>query len=814
MKKFFCISVLCGLIVGSVSGCVLNPKKQTSHQRQELFNKTQLKTEKPVEVLWNSYSVPRVEAQTDADLFYTVGALQMHLRRAQLEFMRKIAFGRVSELVGGSTKDLDHFLRAMNFPKLAQKNWDTLSQESKLALEQMARGMNDYQEQNPKRPVDLRLAGIKDEKWSALDLATIHKFISIDINWMMYARIMGFVEKPYYQRLWQTWLGGEKSLIEALMQEKLLPPETAKLQPIKNEKHLEVLSQYFTKAGSNAFAVGASKTQTGSALLSSDPHLGIMIPNLWMFMVLSSPSYQSMGLMMPSFPLPAVGRNQNIAWGGTNMWSISTHLIEVSEEELSRLDVREEKIRVRFGRDKKIKIQEIDGRPIVSDIPMFKSSKPLSLYWVGAESSDEVLAFLKLNRAKNWQDFKEAFVTYAASGQNFVYADEKGQVGKVAAFRQLQLDQNYQVPLPKFVAQKTFKNVNALPIEFRPPTDVVVSANEALPVMKNNKSESTNDKNALFTPISVFHAPNDRVDRMRELLLNYKKPVDLKYAQQIQLDVHSASALKLSRIIVDVIESELSNEDLSEVGSLDRASGKAKSKDKGSADSKAHLYQDHLAYQVLKNWDGNYDLESEGALVFEVLSARLMESYWSFISSQLLESDAEVLKSLYSMHTRSTAWRKDLGKVLQNTPAFVEQQNWTTHLNIALVRLKEFKNWGAFHPITVAHPLGRAPLVGKSFRFYQGPYMGGNETLMKSAHNLSSAKAPVNFGAQSRWLTDLSSVDANYFVMLGGQDGWLKSDNTNDQTPLWLKGAYLHIPFSKEAFMKSSAVAEPVAPSH
>lgn len=442
------------------------------------------------------------------------------------------------------------------------------------------------------------------------------------------------------------------------------------------------------------------------------------------------------------------------------MWSLSTHLVQVSEEELGAVTERTEHIRVRWGRDQKVKVRTISDRPIITDIPMFSYPQPLSLYWVGSEATDEALAFLKVNRAQNWSDFQLAFESYAASGQNFVYADVNGNVGQLAAFRQLQLDQKFQVPLPRFVDRKEFKNVKDLPQVYNPRSGFVVSANEALAY----KGE---------TPISLFHAPKERVQRMSKVLSEASR-VDLEVVKRLQLDTFSQSGKNLAGVILTLL--------------------------KGQGAEVAN----HEAYLALKNWDGYYTRESQGALVFEVLSARLIEAYWQSLAKRMAD-DEESLQSLYKLYTRSTLWRGDLEKALINDSSFVHQQEWLTHLNVAKVRLHEYQSWGHFHPLTVAHPMSRIPLIGRRFRFYEGPYEGGNETLMKSAHTLSSTHAPVNFGAQARWMTDLSSEDANYFVLLGGQDGWLSSPNTNDQTALWLKGQYIHVPFSKEAFVRASA---------
>jgi penicillin G amidase len=42
------------------------------------------------------------------------------------------------------------------------------------------------------------------------------------------------------------------------------------------------------RAGSNAVAVGPRRSATGGALLASDPHLGVLLPNLWLLAGLRS----------------------------------------------------------------------------------------------------------------------------------------------------------------------------------------------------------------------------------------------------------------------------------------------------------------------------------------------------------------------------------------------------------------------------------------------------------------------------------------------------------------------------------------------
>lgn len=744
--------ILLVLIIG------FNKIKTKSHKKRiREFSRITLHTKEPVEVLWNKFLVPRISAKTNKDLFYTVGVVQMHLRRTQLEFLRKVAKGEVSEMIGLKGHDIDHFIRSINFRGIATREYPNLSSETKQVLKYMAHGMNDYISQKKSRPLDMILLGISNEDWTPEDLATIHKFISLDINWMMFSKLVEFIDRPYFKKLWDSFFNPD--LVNEIL--KSTTDVSKNFNPVPETNFLQWMGQSFTKAGSNAFAVGGRRTRSGSAILSNDPHLGIMIPNIWLFVVLESPTYKSMGYIMPSFPVPVVGRNHHIAWGGTNMWGLSTFLSEVSPNELAKAYTRKEILLTRFGRAKEVEIREVEGQPIITDSKLFSYVKPLTFFWVGSQSSDEVLAFLKLNQAKTWPQFREAFRTYSTSGQNFIYADKKGNIGKVAAIKQLQVEKGLSFPLTERPNSSwQYKTSEELPWFYNPVEFYLVSANDRWQVRDGQQE------------LSVFQSPDDRVLRM-QALLSQNDRVDFNYVKKLHLDVFSPSAFELKSTFISALQ-----------------------------DLKA--FKDHQSYLALKSWDGNYDIESKGALVFEVMLASLSEEFLTQKVKNLERYDL-AQAHLQKLLTRSTSWRKTLIGFVKTEEFFKHQTPWQEALDKAKEQLEKYNSWGEFHQLTLAHPLSRLPLLDR-FYFYKGPYPGGNETLLKAAHNMDTDKAPVTFGAQARWMTDLASLDANYFVLLGGQDGWLRSKNTNDQTALWLKGQYIHVPFNKEAFLKSEAV--------
>ena len=106
------------------------------------------------------------------------------------------------------------------------------------------------------------------------------------------------------------------------------------------------------------------------------------------------------------------------------------------------------------------------------------------------------------------------------------------------------------------------------------------------------------------------------------------------------------------------------------------------------------------------------------------------------------------------------------------------------------------------HSVTVKSAMGFLPMVGKKFRWKTFPSDGGATTIHKAAFKPGTKKKKVGYGAQSRHISDLGDIDENYFVLLGGNDGWAGSPAIADQVDLWASGKYLKIPLSQKGVEK------------
>ncbi len=741
MSLFFKIVKLLTILF-LICGCSLltvRPDKEVKNRLEE-FPTTNLPIKEEVNVFWNKYKVPFIEAKTDQDAAFVLGMVQAHLRLGQIETLRMAAEARISEMAGPVATEIDQALRTIDFGKSNESQWESMPKETKLWVSEFVRGINYYKSKMKKKPLEMRILNIPDRPWTEQDLLRVGRLASIDITWAFYLKFLQFKKVPGWETAYKRYLEmGRES-----------QPSFGK----KDFLSLESLIYSFSKSGSNSLVLNKNRTKTSSALIANDPHLGIFAPNIWMLVGIKSPSYHMTGLMLPCLPFIGVGRNMNIAWGGTNMRTMSTHLFALNEEDKKSITERVEKVKVRWWFDKEYKVRDSKYGPVISDVPFFSDGmKDLAFNWLGHQASDELTSFLAANRAKNFDQFRESFDNYGVSAQNMLYADSQGNIGQIMAYRQpIVKNAEKTLELIKESSEYTGKYLKSteLPYSFNPKNGFIASAN-------NKPTEGK-------IPFSYTYSNNDRVDRLKSLV-EQKKSLDMNDLKSIQRDVYSISSYRLVERIRELASSiEVKDE------------------------------TEKLLWKTFADWDGHYLASSRGPVAFEILSYYLAEKLFSKHSET---------KELAAFYIKSDYWKPLLLDLLRKESASSFNSIFRESLAQAVDNFRDYKTWGDMHKQVFQHPLGNIPLIGSRFQIETYPVNGGSDTLHKAAHPFSPEETRVTYGANARHISDMSDVNENYFVLLGGQDGWMYNPHINDQLELWKKGMYVKIPLEITEVAKS-----------
>ncbi|WP_038049282.1 penicillin acylase family protein [Thermus caliditerrae] len=709
----------------------------------------------PVEVVRDGRGVVRVRAASLEDLFFAQGFAHAQERLWQMEFQRRVGQGRLAEVLGEAVLPQDRFLRTWGFYRAAESAYARLYPEEKRAVDAYVAGVNAFLESGAPLPPEFRLLSFRPEPWAGPDVLVWAKMMSFDLsgNWE---------EELLRHRLLARGVSPERLL------ELLLPyPEDAPtiLQaedlglPLKREEApaalLRLAPPRFLEA-SNNWVVSGSRTATGKPFLADDPHLGLQAPSLWFLMVLEAPGYRVIGASLPGVPGIVIGRNERIAWGVTNVGADVQDLYLLEDVggkgyrykgQVVPYRVREERIRVKGGKEEVLRVRETVYGPVITDALQDPPKTPMALRWVSLDPEDHILtAYLGINRARNWQEFTDALRHYSAPSQNFVYADVDGNIGYIAPgkFPIRKEGHTGMVPVPGNGAWDWQG--------YRKPEDwpQVLNPKEGLVVTANHKVTPQGFPYAL----TYDWAEPYRAERIREMLLA-KEKLSLEDMKAIQLDQKSL----LFRDFRPVLE--LLNP-LSE---------------------RSRTWREQLL-----SWDGTMAPTSEEALVFALWYTELTRLPEKEVGEAYWDEPRYLLKALRE------------GDPNCDQPGTEYRETCLDFAALALERALDRKealrarSWGEVHRATFPHAvLTHTPL--KRFTDRTVPFGGDRYTVNVGPFVPQSLQ--MTHGPSYRQIVDLSDPEASLFIHPMGQSGHFLSPHYADLLPLWQRGAYLPMGFAE-----------------
>jgi len=686
-------------------------------------------------VHWDEHQIPFVEAESDEDLATVLGAIHVHLRWTQMEVMRRVSQGRLSEVIGPFGIEIDRALRVIGFGRPVAGIMRALPDETMRWLTAFLSGINYAIDRVPQPPPEFRILGLRRERWEIADILTIGRLIGFDVTWITWNALLRHRDQGFASALWRRLVGLNGAA-----------KTSEDRRPITEVAKFASLVGRFGRPGSNSLAISPGRSATNGAWLASDTHLPVLLPNLWLVAGFRSPSYNAVGLMVPGLPALALGRNPWIAWGGTNLHAASSEIFDVSRLSSDAITARSEKLRVRWWRDRQIVIRECIQGPIISDHPLLcgRTKRTYALRWIGHEPSDEITALLRISRARNWREFRAALDLFALPGQNFVYADADGHIGKtMAAWLPRRKPAGDAGAVAMRGSPADWENIvtaSDLPAILDPDAGFLVSANER--------------PDHPPVPIGYFFSSRSRFDRLTELV-RIKSSLCFSDLASLQRDDMVPAALDFRDHLLRLIKSRWAAQDPA----------------------------DELL-RCLEQWDGRYAADSAGALAFELLVFHL----------------AAALHGKKNLRLYSATWTPHdlICADLDNAAPDAVARALRAAIPATLRGIRRFRVWGRMHRLGLPHLFSAIPLVGRRFRFGDWPIGGGGETVMKTAHPLTDRRHFTPFAATARHISNLADPDGNYFVLLGGQDGWLGSTTLLDQAPLWQRGEYIKLPLRPE----------------
>jgi len=771
-----------------------------------------------VEVLRDTRGVPHIYASTLHDLFFAQGYVQAQDRWWQMEFWRHTASGALGELVGRTIATLraDVFIRTLGWRQVAERELAAMDAETRLYLDAFCDGVNAYI--SPRAPGELAveyavlgLTGISFDiaPWTPVDTLVFAKLMAWDMG---LEESKDVLRGALYERLgpemtdaWLTppWPYDERSTIVKIED----PPTSEPISPAPVQSPSEAASSVELPfdvreigltlgtgpgGGTNAWVVSGAHTESGRPLLANDTHLGIQLPSVWYEIGLhctGDEAFDVVGFTFPASLGVVVGHNGTIAWGISNGFPDvhDAYRMRINPEDPLQYEwngawrdmtAREETIRFGDGSEPvTIAVRETHLGPILTDhaidaetgeVGGFDPGDPIVQRWTALDPGTISRAVLAIDRAVDWDSFRDALRFWDVPAQHFVYADIEGNIGYQFAGRVPIRAAGHTGLAPAAgwtdaAEWKGFLTFDSLPHVLNPAGGVIVAANQAAAPPSYFDAIAADLGGGLDVALSRDFDYAYRAARIEDLLAA-KADHSVESFRTIQADVKLVSADEVLPYLVG----------------LDLPAGSLVS-----------------ARDRLLGWDRRFAASSSEALLYACFWRRLVLGTFGDElgedATHLVGGDREMWAVRTLLNQPDHAWWDDA-----TTPGIVE------HRDDILVRALvegcadvialcgpngDGHTWGDVHTATfVSNPLGQSGVGPFEALVNRGPFpVGGmTDTISNTRWTASLDTFEVKSIPAMRMIIDLGDLSNSTAVHSTGQSGHPMADAYDDMIEPWL----------------------------
>jgi penicillin G amidase len=754
----------------------------------------------PVTVVRDEHGVPTISAKAFDDLFFAQGFVTAQDRLWQMDVMRRFAAGEVSEILGDGFVQHDREQRILGLRVAARRALEVGSAQNGIHFDAYARGVNAYIESHRDRlPIEFRILGYSPRPWTPEDSTLIAAQMVKDLNHYPYRDALDrekilaklgpeltadlYVNSSWHDRpptVMHHGLDkkGDQQIDDDGPSQPAGPNSVTKMMPVpafalSNETNAEAEARLVT--GSNNWVISGPHTVSGKPLLSNDMHLGHQMPNLWYEAHLRCGKFDVVGVTLPGLPYVIVGHNQRIAWGFTNVGpTVEDVYIEnfnadgqyMTADGWKTPQRRDEVIHIKGKPDVAVKVMLTRHGPVITDLIPGETRK-LALRWTLYDGTHD--PFFEVDSADNWAQFRIAFSTFDAPGQNVVFADVDGNIGYQATGK-IPIRASGDGSLPENGSDNAHEWTGYIPFDklptiFNPSSGIIATANGRITPDGYPNSISTG-----------WEAPW-RTARIYRVLESGKK-------------FSSADMLNLQTDIYSEVDRFFSERF---VYSVDHA--------------KSTSARTRQAAEIMRGWDGRMTADSAApTIAYQAraeLARLLLEPRLGAASKDRHEDEAGLSWKTYAWGMQ-TVW---LENVVQHQLQRWLPQGYANFDDLLAAAVEAAVNdpeaakdlttwnWGAYRPVEIQHPvLGRVPLLQR----WTGP---GIQPQSGSGYTVKAVSR--SHGPSERLTVDLSDLDQTTLNLVTGEAGNFLSPYYMDQWKAWYNGYTFRLPYSEKAVAAS-----------
>ncbi|MFS4469145.1 penicillin acylase family protein [Maribacter sp. 2210JD10-5] len=736
-----------------------------------------------VEVYFDTYGIPHIYGANEEDAFRALGYVHAQDRLWQMELLRRIASGGLSEVFGKDLIGTDKFMLSIGIDDASTKTVSQLDKNSKAVLlcEAYLDGINQFVA-NGATPIEFYLTGIEKTKFTLKDIYNT-------MGYMAFSFAMAHKTDPLLtnikDKLGPAYL--EDLEIDSNQNTEWIKTYNPKKQDTIGNSIAALVNNALGKLdlplfeGSNSWVIAPEKTKNGKVIFANDPHIGFSQPSVWYEAHVETPTYSRYGYHIAGIPFPILGHSRKLAYG---MTMFENDDVDFYYEETNPSNENEYKVDGGWNTyetiTKEIKVKDSttisfsykksNHGPILNGIAdQVTGERPIAMSWIYTQLDNKVIDGLyAMSTANNLNEFKNALPAIHAPGLNIMYGDAEGNVAWFASAKLYEIPDSVNTKMvfergKGLPLNKRFLDFSENPQAINPPWNYVYSA--------NNQPDSVSGN-----LIPGYYLPENRGKRIVELLES-KNDWDKKSASDMILDATSGVNSEIVRnLIKNVNVSELTEEEVKYL-------------------------------TLIESWKGDYPLESIPATIYSRWIHMLLEEvfkdelgdemYMQFLKTHLSKRTVAPL-----MLDATSIWWDNV-----HTPEKKETQKELVQ-NAFSKAIKSLKMdlgpnesewvWSNVHTVEHPHPIGQVKAL-RSF-FNVGPFSvtGSREVINNMYFDYDNEGLyETTTGPSTRRIIDFSDIENSISILPTGQSGNLFSKHYKDQAQMYVDGEFRKMMLNK-----------------
>ncbi|MEQ8243948.1 penicillin acylase family protein [Fulvivirga sp.] len=724
-----------------------------------------------VEVKYDTYGIPHIEANNVEDAYRALGYVHAQDRLWQMELMRRIAPGRLSEMFGADLTETDKFFKTVGIHRVAQKEAarfdDIVNEELKSAVKAYIDGINQFMDNGP-TPVEFVLLGLEKEHYTIEDIYNVMGYIAFSFaeaqkSDPIVTQILNNLGEEYMLDL-DIVPTGKTEMIKNHPRSAVLDSLTAKINSVMNNLPAPAW------LGSNSWVVSPEKSATGGVIFANDPHMGFSQPGVWYEAHIKTPTFERYGYHAALIPFALLLHNRNYAIGLTMFENDDIDFYQEknnpeNENEYLHNDswktysTRQETVNVKDGESIDLTVKETGHGPVMNEVVgALPADNPITMWWIYTQLENESMtALYELNHSKDIDGARSGASKIKAPGLNVMYGDKEGNIAWWASAK-LHLTADH-VNRNLILDGTTSKDE---PTEWLPFEENPQSENPPWNYVYSTNNQTDTIKGGLYPG---YYAGEDRAQRLVDLL-EAKEKLSIDDYKAMLLDGQSDVAVKITKTFIEQIDAESELEE----------------KAKG----------------ILTAWTGNHEVDETAPVIYQKIlfhSMRLaMENkldsglFIGFVNSHLMKRTFDRL-----MHNDSSKWWDDPSTAEVESRKVVFNKAFDITLEELIAQLGDIENWkwGKVHTFELPHAMGKVAALRPYLNVGTYEMDASDAVLNKLAFQRNGTGVyNITSGPSSRRIINFADVENSLSIIPAGQSGNPLSPHYKDQVEMYTKGKW------------------------